>query len=277
MTLTGERRDAATTRARPPRVRALRLRWRAAVALLLVSLVGLAAFAWPLLARPSAGIGHDADAPWLFAALLPLLILVLLAELSGGGIDAKAVALLGVLSAVGAALRPLGASVTGFQPMFLVIVLGGRVLGPGFGFVLGSVTMFSSALLTGGVGPWLPFQMLGAAWMGFFAGLLPRVSGRREVWLLAGYAGLSGVVYGFLLNLWFWPFQTGLSSSLSFHAGQPVGDNLVRFLGFSLATSLGWDLVRGIGNAVLVLVLGGPLLRALYRATRRAAFVSAEP
>jgi energy-coupling factor transport system substrate-specific component len=250
----------------------LRLRWRALAALALVSLVGLAAFCWPLLARPAAGIGHDADAPWLFAALLPLLVLVLLAELSGGGVDAKAVAMLGVLAAVGAALRPLGATVTGFQPMFLLLVLGGRALGPGFGFVLGSVTMFSSALLTGGVGPWLPFQMLGAAWMGFFAGLLPPASGRRETVMLAGYAAVSGVAYGFLLNLWFWPFQTGLSSSLSFHAGDPVSQNLVRFLAFSLATSLGWDLVRGLGNAALVLAFGGPVLRALRRATRRAAF-----
>ena len=270
------RRDPGPT-VPPARPSPLRLHGRGLLALALVSLVGLAAFCWPLLARPAAGIGHDADAPWLFAALLPLLLLVLLAELSGGGVDAKAVAMLGVLAAVGAALRPLGAGVTGFQPMFLLVVLGGRALGPGFGFVLGAVTMFSSALLTGGVGPWLPFQMLGAAWMGFCAGLLPRAAGRREVWLLAVYAGVSGVLYGFLLNLWFWPFQTGLSSSLSFHAGQPVGDNLVRFLGFSLATSVGWDLVRGIGNAVLVLVLGGPLLRALYRATRRAAFAPAAP
>ena len=255
-----------------PRVSALRLGWRPMLALALVSLVGVAAFGWPLLAHPSAGLGHDADAPWLFAGLLPLLILVLLAEMSSGGIDAKAVAMLGVLAAVGAALRPFGAGVTGFQPMFLLIVLGGRALGPGFGFVLGSTTMFSSALLTGGVGPWLPFQMLGAAWMGLFAGMLPPLRGRAEIAALAWYAAVSGVAYGFLLNLWFWPFQTGMSSSLSFVAGAPLHENLSRFLAYSVATSLGWDLVRGIGNAVLVLAFGGVVLRALRRATRRAAF-----
>lgn len=256
---------------RPPRP-PLALRLRTVVALVLVSLVGLAAFGWPLLAHPSAGIGHDSDAPWLFLLLVPLLILVVLAELSTGGVDAKAVAMLGVLAAVGTALRPLGAGVTGFQPMFLLIVLGGRALGPGFGFVLGSVTMFSSAMLTGGVGPWLPFQMLGAAWMGLLAGLLPPATGRREVVLLAGFAAASGVAYGFLLNLWFWPFQTGMSSSLSFVAGAPLAENLHRLLAYSLATSLGWDLVRGLGNAVLVLAFGGPVLRTLRRATRRAAF-----
>jgi energy-coupling factor transport system substrate-specific component len=201
-----------------------------------------------------------------------LLILVLLAEMSSGGIDAKAVAMLGVLAALGTALRPFGAGVTGFQPMFLLLVLGGRVLGPGFGFVLGATTMFSSALLTGGVGPWLPFQMLGAAWMGFFAGLLPPLRGRAEILVLAVYAAVSGVAYGFLLNLWFWPFQTGMSSTLSFLPGAPLHQNLSRFLAFSVATSLGWDLVRGLGNAALVLGFGGVVLRALRRATRRAAF-----
>jgi energy-coupling factor transport system substrate-specific component len=254
------------------RTRALRVGVRPALALAIVSLVGVAAFGWPLLAHPSAGIGHDADAPWLFAALLPLLILVLLAELSSGGVDAKAVAMLGVLAALGTALRPFGAGVTGFNPLFVVLLLGGRALGPGFGFVLGATTMFSSALLTGGVGPWLPFQMVAAAWMGFFAGLLPAAQGRRELAMLALYGAVSGVAFGFLMNLWFWPFQTGTSSSLSFLPGAPVHENLGRFLAYSVATSLGWDLIRGLGNALLVLAFGGPLLRALRRATRRAAF-----
>ena len=29
----------------------------------------------------------------------------------------------------------------------------------------------------------------------------------REVVLLSGYAAVSGVAYGFLMNLWFWPFM----------------------------------------------------------------------
>ena len=82
--------------------------------------------------------------------------------------------MLGVLSAIGAALRPLGAGMAGIETVFFLLVLAGRVYGPGFGFVLGTTTLFASALLTGGVGPWLPFQMLAAAWVGLGAGLLPR-------------------------------------------------------------------------------------------------------
>lgn len=132
-------------------VRAVHLGPRGVVALALVTLVGVAAFGWPLLADEDSGLAHSQDAPWLFAALLPLLVGVVVATIADedDGMDAKAVAMLGVLAAVGAALRPLGAGTAGLEPMFFLMVLSGRVLGPGFGFVLGSVTMFASALLTG--------------------------------------------------------------------------------------------------------------------------------
>src|SRR6185503_12622440 len=159
------------------------------------------------------------DAPWLFVVLLPLVLAVVLAEIADGGMDAKAVALLGVLASVGAALRPLGR---------------------GFGFVLGSVTLFASALLTAGVGPWLPFQMLAAGWVGFFAGCLPRARGWREIAMLVAYGGLAGLLYGALMNLWMWPFVTGLDSDISFQAGAPLTDNLGRFVAYTLATSLGF-------------------------------------
>ncbi|MEZ5115476.1 MAG: ECF transporter S component [Candidatus Nanopelagicales bacterium] len=254
----------------------MRLGPRTLVAVALASTVGLAAFFWPFVADPgSAAVSHATDAPWLFAALLPLVLGVVLASLSDGGMDAKAVALLGVLSAVITALRPLGAGVAGLEPMWAVLVLAGRAVGPGFGFALGSVSMFASALLTGGVGPWLPFQMLGAAWVGLGAGLLPRATGRRELWLCAGYGGAAALAYGLLLNLWFWPFTAGLASQVAFVPGAAVTENLGHWLLFSLTTSLGYDLPRALLTAVLVLVAGRPVLAALRRAVRRAAFDAA--
>ncbi len=221
---------------------------RSALALALVSTVGVVAFGWPLLADPGSDLAHSGDAPLLFALLLPLLLGVLLAEIADGGIDAKAVALLGVLAAAGAALRPLGGGITGFSPVFVLIILGGRVLRPRLRLPARGGDPFASALLTGGVGPWLPFQMLGAAWVGFGAGCLPPARGRREVWMVATYGALAGIAYGFLLNLWFWPFTGGLASGLDFVAGAPLRENLARFLAFCLATSLGFDLVRAVGT-----------------------------
>ncbi|QFR97637.1 ECF transporter S component [Streptomyces tsukubensis] len=255
--------------------RAIRLGPRSVAALALVSAVGVVAFGWPLLASSGSGLAHSADAPWLFAALLPLLLAVVVAAIADGGLDAKAVAMLGVLAAAGAALRPLGAGTAGIEPMFFLMVLSGRVLGPGFGFVLGGVSMFASALLTGGVGPWMPFQMLSMGWVCMGAGLLPgpdSLRGRRELWMLAGYGAVASVLYGTVMNLQGWPYIAGLSTGVSFVPGDPVGDNLARFVTYCLATSLGWDLPRAVVTVVLGLALGPAVLKALRRASRRAAF-----
>jgi energy-coupling factor transport system substrate-specific component len=196
---------------------------------------------------------------------------VVLAELTAGGMDAKAVAMLGMLSAVGGALRALGPGTAGLEPSFAVIILGGRVFGRGFGFVLGAVTLFTGALLTGGVGPWLPFQMIAAGWVGFFAGCLPGSRGRAEVATVAGYALVVGIVYGLVMNLWFWPFAS-YGPETSFVAGDPVAANASRYALFYVTTSLPWDLGRSVLSGLVVLLAGSALLRALRRASRRAAF-----
>jgi energy-coupling factor transport system substrate-specific component len=259
-----------TTPGRP--TRAIALRPRSTAALAVVAVTGVIAFAWPLLVSPGAVVGQEGHAPLLFALLLPLLLAVVLFEIAEGGIDVKAVAMLGVLSAVGAVLRPLGAGTAGLETVFFLLILGGRVFGPAFGFVLGATTLFGSALATAGVGPWLPYQMLGAAFVGLGAGLLPAARGRAEIALLAAYGGVAGLLYGVALNFSFWPFAAGLDGPLSFALGAPPLENLVRFARFSLATSLWWDLGRALTNVALVCVTGRAVLATLRRASRRAAF-----
>src|SRR4051795_869460 len=175
-------------------MRLVPVRLRSALALTLAFGVGIVAFGWPFLTDPGSALdtSHSGDAPMVFVLVLPLLAAVVLAELTAGGVDAKAVAMLGMLSAVGGALRTLGPGTAGLEPSFAVIILGGRVFGRGFGFVLGAVTLFTGALITGGVGPWLPFQMIAAGWVGFFAGCLPPARGRAEVLWLGGHPMAAG-------------------------------------------------------------------------------------
>lgn len=249
------------------------VRWRSAATLAATTLVGLAAFLWPFLAQPGSGLAHSADAPWLFVILIALLTAVVMAELSGGGLDAKTVAVLGVLAAVGGALRVLSAGTAGLEPIFFLLVVAGRVLGRGMGFVLGALAVLVGAFLTGGVGPWAPFQMIAAGWVGFGAGALPRASGRPERLMLAGYGLVAGLLYGLVMNLWFWPFVTsGIPAAMAFVPGDPMTANFSRYAAFYLTTSLGWDLPRGVLTAVLVMVAGRPVLSSLRRGTRRAAF-----
>jgi energy-coupling factor transport system substrate-specific component len=248
-----------------------------AVAIALASLVGLAALSWPLFVHVSAqnNQAHASDAPWVMAVIIPLLLVALLGEVSTGGIDAKGVALLGVLSAIGAALRIPSGGTAGFEPTFFLLFPAGYVLGRDFGFLLGALTLFASALVTGGVGPWLPFQMMAAAWMGYGAGLVPWQRGRWGLVTLASYAAVACLVYGALVNMWFWPYGSGTTTSFSFQPGAGIGHNLARFMAFDLTTSLGFDIPRAVLNAVLVLTVGRPVISALRRASHKAAFGAA--
>lgn len=252
---------------------AIRLQPRTMIAIAVTSLIGIVAFGWPLLAAPdSAAVAHTGDAPWIFAIVMPLLLAVVIASFSDGGMDAKAVALLGVLAAVITMLRPLGAGFAGLEPIWVILILGGRALGPGFGFSLGAVSLFASALFTGGVGPWLPFQMLAAAWIGMGAGLLPRASGRREIAMLAVYGALTAMAFGLLMNLWFWPFTASLPADIAFMPGAGIAENLVHWLRFSVVTSLGYDIPRAILTVVVIVIAGRPILGALRRVARKANF-----
>lgn len=250
---------------------------RTALVLALASLGGLMMLIWPLLLRVPPET-ERIDPPFLFLALLPVVIAVVLAELSEGGLDTRVLAVLGVLSAVIAVLRGISAGTGGIELVFFLLVLAGRVFGPGFGFVLGVTSLFASALMTAGVGPWLPFQMLVSAWVGMGAGLLPRrVTGRAEIVMLVVYGVLAAYLYGLLMNLSGWPFLLGIvvpgheQTALSFDPGAPLGENLRRFGAYTLITSTGsFDTGRAVTNAVAIAVLGPAVLTTLRRAARRA-------
>lgn len=259
--------------------RAVPLSLRSGLVLLVASLAGLMMLVWPLLVRQSSG--GQVGPPFVFLALLPVVIVVVLAEVSEGGLDPRVLAVLGVLSAVNAVLRGLSPGTGGVELVFFVLILAGRVFGPGFGFVLGCTSLFASALLTGGVGPWLPYQMLVSAWVGMGAGLLPRrATGRAEIMMLAAYGVGSAYLYGFLLNLSSWPFVLGIAvpghTGLSFVPGDPMAENLHRFLVYTLITSTGsFDTGRAVTNAVAIVVLGPAVLATLRRAARRVVITGA--
>jgi energy-coupling factor transport system substrate-specific component len=250
---------------------AIRLRPRATAAIAMASFLGFVAFLWPFVVAPGAFSSTETP-PLMFGALLALVLAVVFAEVADGGIDAKALAMLGVLSAINAALRPLGAGTAGIETVFFILVLAGRVYGAGFGFALGCTSLFASALLTAGVGPWMPYQMFGCAWVGMFAGLLPPVRGKAEIFMLAAYGALSGYFFGFMLNLSFWPFSLDPASSIAYRPGLSFAAQWHRYLLFDAATSLGWDTGRAITNVLAILIAGPAALAAFRRAARRANF-----
>lgn len=259
-----------------PRTGLVLRRWSGSV-IALVSVLGLAAIGWPLWIPVPAGVqAHLAVAPFVLAALVPAVLLLGTVLLTDGGLNPRTLAMLGVLSALNAAVRAtLGAGTAGFESVFFLLILAGRVFGPGFGFLLGCTSLFASALLTGGVGPWLPFQMLCCAWIGLGAGLLPnRLRGRAELAVLVGYGIVCAYLFGLVMNLWSWPFLTSITGGaaaggLEYLPGAPLEDNLLRFGWYTLLTSTaGWDTGRAIATTVALLLLGPVVLPVLRRANR---------
>ncbi|HMJ01992.1 MAG TPA: prenyltransferase/squalene oxidase repeat-containing protein, partial [Conexibacter sp.] len=134
----------------------------------------------------------------------------------------------------------------------------GYVFGGAPGFAVGAVAALASNLFFT-QGPWTPWQM--AAWgvVGVGGAVLARVSGGRLGRIpLALACGLSGLVYGVIINL---------GSVVTFGGG----DLWNRYLLYQ-GTSVPWDVVHAAGNVAFFLVFGPALVRTLRRFRTRTSF-----
>lgn len=254
-------------------------RARSIIALALASLVSLFGFLWPFIIDAHTNF-HHLNNQIFFLLAVPLALALLITEISNKRLDAKSVALLGVLSALTAALRPMGAGAAGIEPMWFVLILGARVFGPSFGFVLGILSMFVSAFLTGGFGPWLAYQMFAAGWIGLAAGALPQkfgkhlIRGRNEILLLISFGVFAAFLFGFLMDLQFWPWALGANTQISYSPSASIGTNFHHFVIYHFASSMAWDVPRAILTALLTILTAPAILFALRRTQRKAAFVT---
>jgi len=247
--------------------------------LLGLTAAGLALFIGPLLLGPA-----FPQPVVLFSTLVVVSALVVVGvALQTHRLSTRLLAVLAALVAIDATLRlVIVIGLLGFSPIFFLIIAGGFVMGPSFGFAAGALTLLLSAVLTAGLGPWLPYQMLAAGWVGMGAGYLGGVTRRSisplAVGVLCLYGAAAGFIYGLLLDLWEWPLLVASGSSpLSWVPGAGAAALLRRFGGFYLATSLAYDAFRAAGNVVLIAVLGPAVIRALDRFRRRFLLDWAEP
>ncbi|MFQ5595489.1 MAG: ECF transporter S component [Anaerolineae bacterium] len=250
--------------------------WFSNLTLVLISLLGLGAFLVPFIGptRDAGGFAHIRDAPLVFFLLVALSLFLIFTELETRHLNAKIIAVLGVLTAVNAALRLIPGPL-GFSAMFILPILAGYSFGAEFGFLLGSLSLFVSGIITGGLGPWLPFQMFAAGWTGLSAGWLPdlRRFGRAEPVVLAAFGFAWGILFGIVMNLWFWPYLApGTGAGMSLKSGLGIWQGVQRYTAFYVVTSLWWDLGRASGNAILLFLFSTPLLRLLRRFRRRFRF-----
>lgn len=238
--------------------------------LLIVGFVsGICALGWPIFASSqSIQTWQQLSGPTLSIILLPLALALIASDLLSQQLNTRTLALVGILTALAVAVRPLGAGVAGIEPMWAVFIIAGRALGAYLGFVLGVTAMLTSGFITGAVGPWLPYQMLLAAIIASGAGLLPKASGKTEVWMLTAYAAITGFLVGWVLNLWFWPNTIGLQAGLGFDPAQAPLERLESWVRFSIISSAGFDIPRSLLTAALVAITSAQLLKVIRRFTR---------
>lgn len=122
-------------------------------------------------------------------------------EVGARQLDARGVALLAALAGVDTALRlAVAQGLGGFSPLFFLVLCAGWVFGASYGFLVGAFSMLVSTLAGGGLGPWVPYQLFAAGWVGMAAGFAARLVGtptgsrRRQLGVLAVVGLLSGWV-----------------------------------------------------------------------------------
>ena len=267
MTAAADGRGAAR-RARC-RARPSRSRWPRAL--------GLVAFCWPFVVAPGRVRQRATTAPLMFGVLLVLVLAVVFAEIADGGIDAKALAMLGVLSAINAGAAPARRrhrrASSGVLPA-----------GPGRAGVRAGlrvrarlhVAVRLGAAHRRGRARGCRTRCSAAPGWGSVAGLLPRgCAAGREIVMLAGY----GAVAGYAVRVPAQPVVLAVLPSTR-TARSPTcrapsfGEQWHRYLLFDAATSLGWDTGRAVTTLVGILLVGPAALATFRRAARRASFAA---
>jgi energy-coupling factor transport system substrate-specific component len=199
------------------------------------------------------------------------MVVAVAVEIRQRRMSGASVALLGVLAASAGLLRLFDLP-GGGSGIFFLVILAGAAFGPRFGLLLGMSAMALSALITGGMGPWLPFQMLGLGWVGATSGFVGRATSRLrpgvEVAVLALFGWVWGFLYGAILNLWSWPFTIG-DGPLAWNPALSLGETLEHYWSFYLATSFAWDAAGALTNALLIAVTGRALLASMRRFAHR--------
>jgi energy-coupling factor transport system substrate-specific component len=238
----------------------------------------LAPFIFPWARNPEA---QSSSFPIMVSLIIVLCLLVILFETQSSILDSKMIAFLGVLIAINSGLRFLENAIpgpAGFSPTFFLIILIGYFFGSRVGFLYGALTMLVSGLLTGGIGPWLPGQMITAGWVGQSAGFIRWLTKKLrlknktiEIIFLALFGASWGMLYGLVMNLWFWPFLAAFPGQI-FSQSLNLIENIQRYGAYYISTSLAWDLTRAVGNILMISILAKPVLKIFERFSRRFSF-----
>ncbi len=255
---------------------------RSHLALLVLGILGLGWLGWPIWSSFTAP-GRDAlqaETPFLLAAVLGLMAVLATSMWLDAGRRAAVFGPILLVALADVVIRlTLSPGGSGIEPVYALPLLAGAALGAPAGFLTGAVASLASSVALGLVDTPLVGQILVWGLWGAVGGLLRSL---RPVvaWVIAALACLPlGLVTGLALNITGWTGERDATTG-GFLPGLPPLDAIQRLIDYTLATSLAFDLTRAVVNALLVLIIGLPVLRALrtvYGTPPRAASGPVDP
>ena len=219
---------------------------RSHICLVLILVVGIAAFMAPVFSPPWLDILLN----WGLVAtiLVVLAIAAFFFEFERAAVGSKEVALVGMLGTVAAVSRIPFAAIPSVQPCTYLIICSGYVFGPVAGFMVGAMTALVSNFFLGH-GPWTPYQMFAWGLAGVSAASLRRFSLNTK-WLIV-FGIIWGYVFGAIMNLWFWTAFVYPLTPRTFVIAQ--------------LNSVWFDTFHAIGNAIFLGLFGKKTISILER------------
>jgi hypothetical protein len=241
--------------------------WRSTAVLTVLVLAGTAWLGWPVWDSVTSPGGSEArdEAPWLMGALVTGLAALVVAMWLDAGRRFDALGPLATLVVANTLVRAvLNPAAAGIELVHALPLLAGMSAGAPAGFLVGAASGLLSTIAVGAPATMLPTQAFVWGLVGLSGGLLWRLR-ERSAWLLSlPLAVLVGLGSGVLLNLMGWGQEAGTTLT-SFSPGLPPGEVLTRLWAYTWDTSIAYDFTRGVTTALLLAVLGRPLLAVLRR------------
>jgi energy-coupling factor transport system substrate-specific component len=218
--------------------------------LALILVIGAATFIIPLL--PESSLQKFINWGLIATVLVVLAVIAFFFEFESAAVSSKEIALVAMLGTISAVLRVPFAVIPNLQPCTYLIICSGYVFGPMAGFMVGAITALVSNFFLG-QGPWTPYQMFAWGLAGVSAAYIRRF-GLGKVWLII-LGIIWGYLYGWIINIWYWvAFIYPLT--------------LRTFFVYQL-TSIWFDTLHAIGNALLLGLLGTKTIAILERFRQR--------
>ncbi len=165
-------------------------------------------------------------------------------------VNSKMIALIATMSSLAAVSRIAFSAIAGLQPATFIVMITGYVFGANIGFMVGATAALVSNLFLG-QGPWTPWQMFCWGMCGVFASMLALKQEKFTLLSFTVLAGLCGLFYGWVINIWHWAaFMYPL--------------NAKTFLAVYLS-SVAFDVIHAVGNVVFSVLFAGTFYHILCR------------